>query len=140
MKTTKMLFSFVYIIILILAILTQQSSSEDVDGTIACKDCKGKENKCVGRTIDDSQCSACANGQTFWPCNLVKECWCWDTTGPRDPGDEVDGSIACGGCGRNSDTEVCVGNMNSLTPVSDEDCSNCMEVQSFWPCTDQDLC
>ena len=135
-----MLFSFVYIIILILAIFTQQTSSEDVDGTIACKDCKGKENKCVGRTIDDSQCSACANGQTFWPCNLVKECWCWDTTGPRDPGDEVDGSIACGGCGRNSDTEVCVGNMNSLTPVSDEDCSNCMEGQSFWPCTDQDLC
>ncbi|KAK1737164.1 hypothetical protein QTG54_012031 [Skeletonema marinoi] len=39
-----------------------------------------------------------------------------------------------------STTETCVGNQNSLTPVSDEDCKNCMNGQSYWPCSDQDLC
>lgn len=146
----KMRLLSVAYVVLILTISTQHTSSlssssssrqlQDVDGVTSCSDCKGNGKKCVGRTIDDAQCQACATGQSFWPCNLLKECWCWDSSGPRDPGDENDGSIACGGCGRDSSTEVCVGNQNSLTPVTDEACNKCLEGQSFWPCSDQDLC
>eukprot|EP00985_Skeletonema_marinoi_P028980 scaffold26445_cov66-Skeletonema_marinoi.AAC.1 len=95
------LLSVAYIVVLILTIFTQQTSSlssslsssssrqlQEVDGITACKGCTGTNLKCVGRTIVDTNCNACATGQTFWPCNLKKECWCWDTTGPRDAGDE----------------------------------------------------
>jgi len=115
---------------------------EDVDGITACSDCKSSEGqKCVGRTITDENCDNCSKGQAFWPCNLVKECWCWDTSLIRDPGDEDSGDIACSGCGRGGDNEICVANQNSLVPVGDEECNKCVtEGQSFWPCDDQDLC
>lgn len=59
---------------------------------------------------------------------------------PRDPGDEGAEDLACKGCGT-IDTEECVGNQNSLTPVADEDCAGCMSGgQSYWPCDDPDLC
>lgn len=116
-------------------------SLADVDGATACSDCSAADGKkCVGRTVQDESCDDCSKGQTFWPCNLKKECWCWDTSGPRDPGDEADKSKACSGCGRGGDTEVCVSNQNSLIPVGDEECKKCMEGQSFWPCDDADLC
>ncbi|KAL7428925.1 hypothetical protein ACHAXM_001457 [Skeletonema potamos] len=98
---TMRLKSFICNIVLILTISTQQSSSsslsssrqlQDVDGVTACSGCTGEGLRCVGRTIDDTKCQACATGQTFWPCNLPKECWCYDTSGPRDPGDGTDGS------------------------------------------------
>lgn len=116
-------------------------SLEDVDGITACAECQSSLGlQCVGRTISDENCDKCSKGQTFWPCNLKKECWCWDTSGPRDPGDEDDKSRACSGCGRGSTSEVCASNQNSLVPVGDEECAKCMEGQSFWPCDDPDLC
>ena len=84
--------------------------------------------------------SSADKNQSWYPCNLVKECWCWDTTGPRDPGDELNMDIACSGCGRGGDTEICVSNQNSLIPVGDEECKKCQSGQSFWPCDDRDLC
>ena len=114
---------------------------EEIDGTTACADCPSSQGKqCVGRTVLDDNCENCSNGQTFWPCNLKKECWCWDTAGLRDPGDEADKNRACSGCGRDADTETCASNQNSLVPVGDEECAKCMEGQSFWPCDDPDLC
>jgi hypothetical protein len=95
--------------------------------------------------VQDENCDPCSRGQAHWPCDTMNECWCWDTSQPRTPPAE-DGStggggeLACAGCGA-IDTEECVGNQNSLTPVSDEDCAGCLTgSQSYWPCDDPDLC
>ncbi len=114
-----------------------------VDGTTACADCDTSSgHQCVGRTVQDENCDDCVGGgQTFWPCDLVNECWCWDTALPRTaPSSGGSGEVACGGCGAESDTEECVANTNSLIPVEDTECAKCMEGQSFWPCDDPDLC
>ena len=59
-----------------------------ITGVVACSGCASANNECVSRTIGmDDQCGACANGQSYWPCDIENECWCWDTTLPRDPGD-----------------------------------------------------
>ena len=100
------------------------------DGTSACKKCKkSKGQECVGRTVQDESCEACSRGQKYWPCNLEKECWCWDTALPRDPGDDDAKDRACSGCGRDSETEVCVSNQNSLIPVDNSECAKCLEGQ-----------
>lgn len=60
-------------------------------GIEACSNCiyaNGQE--CVGRTVTDDNCAACANGQKYWPCDVVSECWCWDTSKPRDPPEDAD--------------------------------------------------
>lgn len=120
-------------------------------GIEACSNCifaNGQE--CVGRTVTDDNCAACANGQKYWPCDVVSECWCWDTSKPRDPPEDADNAgegggggakvQACKGCGA-LDTEECVGNQNALTPTADEDCAGCMNgQQSYWPCDVPDLC
>lgn len=119
----------------------QHRSLEEITGTEACSSCKSNEGyKCVGRTVQDENCDECSKGQTFWPCNLKKECWCWDTSKARDPGDNDGKDHACSGCGRDNENESCVSNQNSLIPVGDEECTKCMEGQSFWPCDDPDLC
>lgn len=120
--------------------LTSTRSLQDLTGVEACSSCQSPTHKCVGRTVQDENCDPCSSGQNFWPCNLSKECWCWDTTKIRDPGDEPSAEVACSGCGRDVDTELCVANQNSLIPVDTEECAKCMQGQSFWPCDDPNLC
>jgi hypothetical protein len=67
--------------------------------------------------VSDEVCGPCAEGNTFWPCNVEKECWCWDTSLPKDPGDEDSVSV-CSGC--SGPTESCIANANSLIPADDE--------------------
>jgi len=33
-------------------------------------------NSASGQLIEDSECSACAEGQTWWPCDVPGLCWC----------------------------------------------------------------
>lgn len=35
--------------------------------------------------VGDEECSACSAGQSFWPCDDVDLCWCWDQTKPKQP-------------------------------------------------------
>jgi hypothetical protein len=129
--------------------LQEEGGGVAVDGTTACADCDTSSGyQCVGRTVQDENCDDCAGGgQTFWPCDLVDECWCWDTALPRTApssggggGGAANEEVACSGCGAESDTEECVSNQNSLIPVEDTECAKCMDGQSFWPCDDPDLC
>ncbi|KAL7529355.1 hypothetical protein ACHAXR_002920, partial [Thalassiosira sp. AJA248-18] len=34
-------------------------------------------NSASGQLINDSECSPCATGQTWWPCDVPGLCWCW---------------------------------------------------------------
>jgi hypothetical protein len=50
--------------------------------TYGCSDCKGDSQICVGNLngfnpISDEDCSACADGQTFWPCDIQSAEGCW---------------------------------------------------------------
>lgn len=33
----------------------------------------------------DSECSACHNSQSYWPCDVDGLCYCWDTSRPKIP-------------------------------------------------------
>ena len=48
------------------------------DGLTECTGCNGSNFICSGKTISDEQCSPCASGQVWWPCNLDGECYCKD--------------------------------------------------------------
>lgn len=50
---------------------------------------------------------------------------------------EVDSAYDCPtfGCSDcRGETQICVGNLNSYNPISDDDCAACAGGQSYWPC------
>ncbi|KAL7552787.1 hypothetical protein ACHAWF_016039 [Thalassiosira exigua] len=52
---------------------------------VAAETCQGgcpSSSQCVGNAasgqlIQDSECAACSDGQTWWPCDVDGLCWCW---------------------------------------------------------------
>eukprot|EP00804_Cyclotella_cryptica_P030586 CCRYP_020008-RC/>CCRYP_020008-RC protein AED:0.06 eAED:0.06 QI:1314/1/1/1/1/0.88/9/162/1394 len=58
--------------------------------TFGCSDCRGESQLCVGNLngfnpISDDDCAPCAQGQSFWPCDIqsAEGCWCYDSALPR---------------------------------------------------------
>lgn len=50
--------------------------------TFGCSDCRGESQICVGNLnsfnpISDSDCAACAKGQSYWPCDIETAEGCW---------------------------------------------------------------
>lgn len=43
-----------------------------LDGTEACSNCPQGTHQCIGRSVSDEVCGPCADGKTFWPCNVEK--------------------------------------------------------------------
>ena len=41
-------------------------------------------------------------------------------------------TFGCSDC--HGESQICVGNLNSYNPISDDDCAACAEGQSYWPC------
>ena len=112
-------------------------SATSLDGTESCSSCPSPTHQCIGRSVSDEVCSPCASGKTFWPCNVDSECWCWDTSTPKEPPGD-DGPSVCKGC--SGPTESCIANANSLIPADDEGCSGCATGQKYWPCDVDGLC
>ena len=54
-----------------------------------CANC-GQGFECIANPnspqgVSDSQCAACAQGQSFWPCNLPTVCYCHEKGTPKIP-------------------------------------------------------
>lgn len=50
--------------------------------TFGCSDCNGDSQMCVGNLnsynpISDGDCAACADGQSYWPCDITTAEGCW---------------------------------------------------------------
>lgn len=57
-----------------------QRQATGIIGSEACANCP--ESKCVATnsmSVGNEHCAQCAKGQTWWPCNLVDECYCTET-------------------------------------------------------------
>mmetsp|Transcript_15922 Transcript_15922/g.34466 ORF Transcript_15922/g.34466 Transcript_15922/m.34466 type:complete len:627 (+) Transcript_15922:307-2187(+) len=68
--------------LLLLSSLLQLSNA--ADGATECSSCTSAS--CTGSTIDDVHCGPCATGQSWWPCNILDECYCKDQAPePEDP-------------------------------------------------------
>merc|ERR1712072_886307 len=61
-------------------VTTQGQGGSGQDGgaacTSSCSSCVGNSNHT--QAVEDSACAACANGQTWWPCNVENLCLCAD--------------------------------------------------------------
>ena len=51
------------------------ASESCIGGCPSNSQCVG--NSAGGQLITDSDCSPCATGQTWWPCDVEGLCWCW---------------------------------------------------------------
>jgi hypothetical protein len=121
-----------------------------VDGLTACDGCPNDGSRsCIGRSIDSSHCLPCATGQTWWPCNILDECYCGavvetpplsssssssSTSSATSSGQ--DGSTACDGC-PNDGVRDCIATSAS---IGDAHCALCATGQTWWPCNLVDEC
>mmetsp|Transcript_763 Transcript_763/g.1605 ORF Transcript_763/g.1605 Transcript_763/m.1605 type:complete len:666 (+) Transcript_763:172-2169(+) len=59
----------------------QREQRNLLDGLSSCAGCNSGNLQCSGKSISDEHCGPCATGQTWWPCNLLDECYCKDLSG-----------------------------------------------------------
>ena len=90
-------------------------------GSIECANCATNDSQsCSGTTIDDMHCLPCGTGQTWWPCNIMNECYCKDLTA------KPDSSTGGGGNDESAnkcDIPLCSPNESSTKPVPYSNCN-----------------
>jgi hypothetical protein len=118
-----------------------QRDLSNIPGTTTCAKCSPED--CVSTTVSNTACSPCANGQTWWPCDLPGECYCKDKSAATinvvqvRQGTQM-GSDACSTAACTSVGGKCV---TASSNVANEYCSDCADgKQSWWPCNVMGAC